>query len=91
MTLINLPHSSFTVRQYTTVKGVRLHSERGKATVSRVVGIVATMPCGDTEVTAPIMSWEWAPCVGILTLIGWSVVWRPSPGGVRRDGTYTRG
>jgi len=31
------------------VKEVRLHSERGKATVPRVVGIVATMPCCDME------------------------------------------
>jgi len=56
VTLVNLPHSSFTVRQYTTVKEVRLHSERGKAIVTRVVGIVAAMPCRDTEVTAPVTS-----------------------------------
>ena len=68
MTLINLPHSSFTVRQYTTVKEVRLHSERGKAAVFRVVGIVATMPCNDMRVTAPVTSWVRAPCVGSLAL-----------------------
>jgi len=66
--LINLPHSSFTVRQYTTVKEVRLHSERGKAVVTRVVGIVATMPCCDMGVTAPVTSWVRAPCVGSLAL-----------------------
>jgi hypothetical protein len=33
------------------VKEVRLHSERGEATVTRVVGIVATMPCYDMRVT----------------------------------------
>jgi len=59
--LINLSHSSFTVRQYTIVKEVRLHSERGKVAVSRVVGIVATMPCCDMGVTAPVTSWVWAP------------------------------
>jgi len=72
--LVNLPHSSFTVRQYTTVKVVRLHSERGKATVTRVVGIVAAMPCCDTEVTAPVTSWVRAPCVRSLALIWRSVV-----------------
>jgi len=79
--LINLPHSSFTVRQYTTVKEVRLHSERGKATVARVVGIVATMPCCDIGVTAPVMSTVRALCVGSFASIWWGVVWRPSPGG----------
>jgi len=91
VTLINLPHYSFTVRQYTTVKEVRLHSERGKATVTRVVGIVTAMPCRDTEVTVPVTSWVRAPCVRSLALIWWNVVWRRSPGGVGRDGTYTRG
>jgi len=91
VTLINLLHSSFTVRQYTTVKEVRLHSKRGKATVTRVVGIVATMPCCDMGVTAPITSRVRAPCVGSLVLIRWSGVWRPSPGRVGRDGTYARG
>jgi len=47
VTLVNLSHSSFTVRRYTIVKEVRLHSERGEAAVTRVVGIVATMPCYD--------------------------------------------
>ena len=69
MTLVNLSHSSFTVRQYTTVKEVRLHSERGKATVARVVGIVAAMPCCDTEVTASVTSRVRAPCVESLALI----------------------
>jgi len=90
-TLINLPHSSFTVRQYTTVKEVRLHSERGKATMTRVVGIVATMPYCDTKVTVLVTSWVRAPCVRSHALIWWNVIWRPSPGGVGRDGTYTRG
>ena len=44
MTLVNLPHASFTVRLYSTVKEVRLHSERGKAIVVGVVGTVAAMP-----------------------------------------------
>jgi len=61
VTLVNLPHFSFTVRQYTTVKEVRLHSERGKATVTRVVGIVATMPCCDMGVTVPVTSRVRAP------------------------------
>ena len=68
VTLVNLSHSSFTVRRYTTVKEVRLHSERGEATVTGVVGIVATMPCCDMRVTAPVTSWVRAPCVGSLTL-----------------------
>ena len=68
MTLINVPHSSFTVRQYTTVKEVRLHSERGKAAVTSVVGIVATTPCNDMGVTAPVTSRVQAPCVGSLAL-----------------------
>jgi len=50
------------------VKEVRLHSERGKAIVPRVVGIVATMPCCDMGVTAPVVSWVQAPCVGSLAL-----------------------
>ena len=91
MTLINLPHFSFTVRHYTLVKEVRLHSERGKATVTRVVGIVAAMPCRDTEVTVPVTLWVRVSCVRSLALIWWNIVWRPSPGGVGRDGTYTRG
>ena len=67
--LINLPHSSFTVREDTTVKEVRLHSERGKATMARVVGIVATMPYYDIEVTMSVMSQVRVPCVGSLALI----------------------
>ena len=67
--LINVPHSPFTVRRYTTVKGVRLHSERGKAAVTRVVGTVATLPCCGMGVTAPVTSWVQAPCVGSLALI----------------------
>jgi len=66
VTLINLPHSSFTVRQYITVKEVRLHSERGKATVTRVVEIVATMPYCDMGVTAPVTSRVRVPCVESL-------------------------
>jgi len=34
------------------VKEVRLHSERGKVTLTGVVGIVTTMPCCDMGVTA---------------------------------------
>jgi len=50
------------------VKEVRLHSERGKATVAGVVGIVATMPCRGIGVTASVTSWVWEPCVGSLAL-----------------------
>jgi len=67
VTLVNLPHTSFTVKRY-TVKEVRLHSKRGKATVAGVVGIVATMPCRGMGVTAPVTSWVRAPCVGSLVL-----------------------
>jgi len=66
VTLIILPHSSFTVRLYSRVKEVRLHSGRGKATVAKVVGIVATMPCCGMEFTAPVTSWVRAPCLGSL-------------------------
>jgi len=89
--LINLPHSSFTVGQYTTVKEVRLHSHRGKATVTRVAGIVASMPCCDMGVTAPVTSWVRAACVGSLALDRAKWHWRPSPRGVGRDGTRVRG
>jgi len=94
VTLVNLSHSSFTVRRYTTVKEVRLHSERGKATVAGVVGIVATMPCRSMGVTASVTSWIRVPCVGSLALwwgLEWGGVWRPSPRGVGRAGAYFRG
>ena len=68
--LIIPSHSPFTVRQYTTVKEVRLHSERGKAAVPRVVGTVATTPCCVIGITAPVTSWVRAPCVGSLALTG---------------------
>ena len=54
--------------QYTTVREVRLHSERGKAAVTRVVGIVATMAYSDMGVTAPVTSWVRVPCAGSLAL-----------------------
>jgi len=69
MMLINLSHPPFTVRRYTTVKEVRLYSEKGKAAVSRVVGTVAIMPCCGMGVTAPVTSWVWAPCVGNFALV----------------------
>jgi len=72
--LINLSHSPFTVRRYTTVKEARLHNERGDASVTRVVGTVATMPCCDMVVTAPVMSWVRATCVESLALVGRSGV-----------------
>jgi hypothetical protein len=56
VTLINFPHPFFTVKRYTTVKVVRSHSERGKAAVPRVVGIVVTLPCCGMGVTAPVTS-----------------------------------
>jgi len=68
VTLVNLPHTSFTVRRYTTAKEIRLHSKRGKATLAVVVGIVTTMPCRGMGVTAPVTSWVQAPCVGSLVL-----------------------
>jgi len=79
--LINLSHSPFAVRRYTTVKEVRLHSERDKAAVTRVVGIVATMPCCVMGVTAPVTSWVRAPCVGSLALTGRSGVGARALGG----------
>jgi len=66
--LVNLSYSPFTVRRYTIVKEVRLHSERGRATVTRVVGIVTTIPCCDMGVIACVTSWVRAPCVGSLVL-----------------------
>ena len=66
MTLVNLSHTSFTLRQYITVKGVRLHSERGKATVAGVVGTVTAMPCRGMGITASVMSRVRPPCVGSL-------------------------
>jgi len=70
---INLSHSPFTVRRY--------HSERGKAAVTRVVGIVATMPCCGMGVTAPVASWVRAPCVGSLALVRRSGVGARAPEG----------
>ena len=67
--LINLSHSPFTVRRYTRVKEVRLHSERGEAAVTRVVGTVATMPCCGMGITAPVTSWVRASCVESLALV----------------------
>jgi len=49
MTLVNLPHASFTVRRYFTVKEVRFHS-------AGVVEIVAAMPWHDVEVIANVTS-----------------------------------
>ena len=46
------------------MKEVRLHSERGKATVARVVGIVVAMPCRSIRITARVMSRVRPPCVG---------------------------
>jgi len=56
------------------VKEVRLYSGRGKAAVTRVVGIVTTMPCCSMGVTAPVTSRVRAPCVGSLALVGRSGV-----------------
>ena len=86
------PIPLFTVRRYITVKEVRLHSERGKATVAGVVGIVASMPCCGTGVTAPVTSWVRTSCAGSL-VPGARVKrrWRPTPRGVGRGGTCARG
>ena len=81
VTLVNLSHTSFTMRRYTTVKEVRLHSERGKATVAGVVGIVAAMPCRDMGITASVMSRVQLSCVGSLA----------STWGLGRGGTCARG
>ena len=48
------------------MKEVRLHSERGKATVAGVVGTVAAMPCHSTGITAHVKSRVWSSCVGSL-------------------------
>ena len=60
--LINLPHSLSSVRQHATVKEVKVHSERGRAVVPRVVGTVVNLPCCGTGVIAPITSWVWVSC-----------------------------
>ena len=104
VTLVNLSHSSFTVRRYTTVKEVRWHSKRGKATVAGVVGIVTTMPCCDMGVAVSVTSQVRAPCVEILAprrgLERCGVDARPPEGsgeaelvpeaGVGRAGAYAR-
>ena len=68
----------------------------------RVVGIVATAPCCDMGVTAPVTSWVRAPCVGSLALTGRSGVGAralegsgeteltPEAKGVGRDGVCVR-
>ena len=76
------------------MKEVRLHSKRGKATVTGVVGIVATVPCRGMEVTASITSGVRAPCVGSLASEMGARArqrWRPSPRGVGRGRTRARG
>ena len=102
MTLVNLPHPFFAVRQYATVKEIRLHSERGKATVTRVVGTVDTLPCCGMGVIAPVTSWVRAPCGGnLVDLVERGPAsearrdrarrnFRPRPGGVGRVGTCVR-
>ena len=79
------------MRRYTTVKEVRLHSERGKA--AQWPGwLKQSPPC-------PAAIWEslrlsrrgtgvvrWKPCPDRVKRR-----WRPSPGGVGRDRTYARG
>ena len=68
MTLVNLSHSSFIVRQNTIVKEVRWHRKTGKATVAGVVEIVTTMPCCGMEVAASVTSRVRALRVGSLLL-----------------------
>jgi len=58
--LINLSHSLPTVRQRAIVKGVWMYSDRGKATVTGVVGTVGTLPCHGMEVIALVTSRVWA-------------------------------
>ena len=48
------------------MKEVRLHSERGKATVAGVVRTVAAMPCRSMGITAHVMSRVWSSCIGSL-------------------------
>ena len=48
------------------MKEVRLHSERGKATVVGVVGTVAAMPYRSMGITAYVMSRVRSSCVGSL-------------------------
>ena len=90
MVLINLSHSLPTVRQRATVKGVRMYSDRGKGTMTRVVGIVIALPYRGMEAVASVMSWVRAPCGGSLAAQAeW--VRRPSLDGVGRVGLCVRG
>jgi len=43
-----------------------VHSDRGKATVTRVVGTVGTLPCCGMGVVALVTSGVWAPYGGGL-------------------------
>jgi len=84
------------------MKEVRLHSERGEAAVTRVVGIIATMPCCGMGVTAPVTSWVRVTCVESLALVRRSCVGArdlegsgetelmPEAKGVGRGGVYVR-
>ena len=81
MALVNLFDTSFTVRWYFTVKEVRLHSERGKATVAGVVGIVVAMPRRSMGITAHVMSRVRPPCLEAQLRDGGSgeAVFAPEP------------
>ena len=53
-----------------------MYSDRGKATVTRVVGIVIALPCHGMEAVASVMSWVRAPCGGSLAALA---EWSPAP------------
>ena len=85
MVLIYLSHSLSTVRQYATVKEVRMYSDRGKATVPGVVGTVGTLPCHGMEVIALVTSRVWAPYgESLIDLVDRDPVPEPVRGRARR-------
>jgi hypothetical protein len=67
-----------------------MYSDRGKATVTGVVGTVIALHCGGMEAVASVMSWVRAPAVEVL-LPRRSGVRRPSLDGVGRAGNCVRG
>ena len=81
--LINLPHSLSTVRQYATVKEVKMHSDRGTTTVTGVVGTVGALPCCGMGVIALVTPGVRAPYGGSLVdLVGRG----PAPEGLNELG-----